>query len=82
MYGIATTRSKKNSAFNILLSVTVMESLDGPLKPQMLLLTLNVQFLAVADSDRLEQVAEVPVLEQLPQSEMMGYLTVEQLGST
>lgn len=64
------------------LSVTVTALLDGPVKPQIMLLILNVQFLSVAESWRFEQVADVPEpVEQLPQSEVMLYCTVGQLGS-
>ena len=58
-------------------------SLDGPLKPQITLPTLNVRFLSVADSCRLEQVADVSALtEQFPQSEVVTYCTDGQLGSS
>ena len=58
-------------------------SLDGPLKPHITLPTLNVQFLSVADSCTLEQVADVsPLTAQLPQSEVMTYCTDGQLESS
>ena len=56
--------------------------LDGPMKPQIILSTLNEQFLSVVDSDRLEQVADVSSLrEQSPQLETIRYCTSEQFGS-
>ena len=62
------------------LRVTVRGLLGVPLKPRVMLMTLNVQFLSVSDSCRLEQVADVSSLTdlgQLPQSDVMRYCTVE-----
>ena len=62
------------------LSVTVYGLLGVPLKPRVVLMTLNVQFLSVSDSCRSEQVADVSSitdLGQLPQSDVMRYCTVE-----
>ena len=67
---------KKLYTINVPFSVTVAGVLDGPLNPQILLLTLNVQFLAVVDSCKLGQVAEVLFVTlggQLPQSEVIEY---------
>ena len=57
--------------------------LGGPVKPHITLPTLNVQFLSVADSCRLEQVADLsPPTKQLPQSELMTYCTDGQSESS
>ena len=56
------------------LSVTVIGLLGAPLKPRVMLITLNEQFLSVSDSCRLEQTADVSLLrEQVPQLEVMRY---------
>ena len=44
------------------LSITMTGSLSVPVKPRSIPLTLNVQFLSVADSYRFEQVADVAAL--------------------
>ena len=62
------------------LSATVRELLGVPLKPRVMLVTLNEQFFMVSDSCRSEQVADGSSLtypEQLPQSDVMRYCTVE-----
>ena len=48
-------------------------SLGPPMKPRRALLTLNVQFLSVADISIIEQTVDmlVVVSEQLPQSEVI-----------
>ena len=65
------------------LSVTVTGLLDGPVKPQITLPTLNIQFLSIVNSWRFEQVADAsPLMEQLPQLEVVRlYCNVGQLGS-
>ena len=67
---------------NIPLSVTVIGLLDGPVKLQITLLTLNVQFLSVVNSCRFEQSADMlSFTEQSPQSKVTLYCTVGQLES-